>query len=110
MTLAEAGGPAITLESRVERKYVLPQPRTAAAAGWLRHACRPAAEFADGIVTSCYFDTPDLEAYFGSADGEWEKTKVRVRWYDEQRVPGTGFRASTLAAFLELKGGSSIAS
>ena len=111
MKMAEPIGPSVTLASRVERKYVLPQVRARAASAWLRHACRPASEYGTGTVTSCYFDTPDLEAYYGSADGAWEKAKVRVRWYDERavpasvwRVPRSRFRALDLPAFLELKG------
>lgn len=111
MKLAEPIGPSVTLASRVERKYVLPQVRASATSAWLRHACRPASEYATGTVTSCYFDTPDLEAYHGSADGAWEKAKVRVRWYDERavpasvwRIPRSSFRAFDLPAFLELKG------
>ncbi len=111
MTLAEIVGPAVSLPSRVERKFVLPEVRTRAAAAWLRHACRPAREFASGSVTSCYFDAPELAAYFGSADGAWQKAKVRLRWYDDWSVeasPGqtstTGFRSFNLPVFLELKG------
>ena len=33
-------------------------------------------------VTSAYFDSPDLDAYWASYDGEFEKRKVRIRWYD----------------------------
>jgi hypothetical protein len=82
----------------VERKYVLPQPRTQGAAAWLRHACRPAPEYATGSVTSCYFDTPHFDSYYESADGSLTKGKVRLRWYD-----GGADADADMAAFLELK-------
>ena len=108
MTRLRATGPALTLPRRVERKYVLPQPRSVGAGAWLRHACRPATEYATGSVNSCYFDTPNLDAYYESADGSLDKAKVRLRWYDEPPPPASdaGGRAAAadLPAFLELKG------
>ena len=101
MTRLRATGPALTLPRRVERKYVLPQPRTRSAGAWLRHACRPAPAFATGSVSSCYFDTPNLDAYYESADGSLDKAKVRLRWYDDPPPPAAD---ADLPAFLELKG------
>ena len=34
-------------------------------------------------MTSLYFDTPELDSYADSASGEWERHKVRLRWYDD---------------------------
>ena len=108
MTRLRATGPALTLPRRVERKYVLPQPRTRSAGAWLRHACRPAPQYATGSVSSCYFDTPNLDAYYESADGSLDKAKVRLRWYDEpspSAADAAGRDAGAeMPAFLELKG------
>ena len=107
MTRLRATGPALTLPSRVERKYVLPQPRTRSAGAWLRHACRPAPQYATGAVSSCYFDTPNLDAYYESADGSLDKAKVRLRWYDAPLPPaadaGSRDADAEMTAFLELK-------
>ena len=89
MTTLHTTGPALTLPRRVERKYVLPQPRTRGAAAWLRHACRPAPEYATGAVSSCYFDTPSFDSYYESADGALSKGKVRLRWYDAWPASGS---------------------
>ena len=108
MTRLRATGPALTLPSRVERKYVLPQPRTRSAGAWLRHACRPAPQYATGSVSSCYFDTPNLDAYYESADGSLDKAKVRLRWYDDPLSPAADAAGrdagAEMTAFLELKG------
>jgi hypothetical protein len=64
---------------------------------FLMHICDPAPEFPEGQVTSCYYDTPQLDEYFTSIDGEVEKNKVRLRWYDA--LPPDG----QVTAFLELK-------
>lgn len=107
MTTLHTTGPALTLPRRVERKYVLPQPRTPGAAAWLRHACRPAPEYATGAVSSCYFDTPNFDSYYESADGALSKGKVRLRWYDAWPASGSpGGETDADAdvpAFLELK-------
>ncbi len=107
MTTLPTTGPVLTLPRRVERKYVLPQPRTQGAAAWLRHACRPAPEYAIGSVSSCYFDTPNFDSYYESADGSLTKGKVRLRWYDA-RSPSASAAGGTdadadMPAFLELK-------
>ncbi len=108
MTRLRTTGPALTLPSRVERKYVLPQPRTRSAGAWLRHACRPAPQYATGAVSSCYFDTPNLDAYYESADGSLDKAKVRLRWYDDPLSPAADAAGrdagAEMTAFLELKG------
>ena len=83
--------------SRVERKFYLPPGKSDFAYAVLRQVCRNDPEYPAGRVTSLYFDTPDLDSYADSASGEWERRKVRLRWYDE----AAGGAAATV--FLELK-------
>ncbi|HJN91143.1 MAG TPA: VTC domain-containing protein [Dehalococcoidia bacterium] len=85
------------LAHRIERKYRVDPSRLGLARGWLSHACRPALDYPSGVVTSCYYDTPELQSFYESSDGAWAKTKVRLRWY-EAPTPG-----QTQRAFLELK-------
>jgi hypothetical protein len=85
------------LAKRIERKYRVDPARLGLARAWLDHACRPAPDYPTGVVTSCYYDTPDLASYYESSDGMWGKTKVRLRWYDA--VLGSEMQP----AFLELK-------
>lgn len=35
-------------------------------------------------VHSIYFDTPDLFSYYEAIDGSPQKSKVRIRWYDDE--------------------------
>lgn len=64
---------------------------------WLGHRCVPDPDYPEGQVTSCYYDTPDMDEYFASFDGDFDKHKVRLRWYDS--IPSDG----DTTAFIELK-------
>ena len=69
--------------TRVERKFYMPPGRSDLAYAVLRQVCRNDPGYPAGRVTSLYFDTPDLDSYADSASGEWERHKVRLRWYDD---------------------------
>ena len=40
-----------------------------------------------GQVNSLYFDTPDLDQHQRSDSGEFNKDKIRIRWYGEEYDP-----------------------
>ena len=82
---------------RVERKFPVEPKSTEFLVAWLGHACRRATVFPVGQVTSCYYDTDDWDCYFESVDGDFEKTKVRLRWYDD--LPASG----QVTAYVEAK-------
>lgn len=82
---------------RMERKFFVDPYRLGLVRAWLSHTCRPAPKYPEGQVTSCYYDTPDMDEYFASFDGDLDKNKVRLRWYDS--LPGSG----EVTAFIELK-------
>ena len=64
----------------------------------LRQICRPDNEYPEGLVSSLYFDTADLDQYIRSASGDLKKDKVRIRWYDE-----LDDYQETVPVFIELK-------
>jgi len=73
------------LHQRFERKFFILPKDTGFAFTLLRHVCRPDREYPEGQINSLYFDTPDLEQYTRSESGEFNKDKVRIRWYGETR-------------------------
>lgn len=83
--------------TRLERKLVVDPKRLGLIRAWLAHTCRPAPDYPAGQISSCYYDTPDMDQYFASADGDLDKNKVRLRWYGA--VPNSG----SATAFVELK-------
>ena len=82
---------------RVERKFYLPPGRVGLAYAVLRQVCRNDPGYPKGRVTSLYFDTTDLDSYSASASGDWERHKVRLRWYGEVD------EGPAATVFLELK-------
>jgi hypothetical protein len=66
-----------------ELKYVFPNLR----AGWLREwlgvRCRPDGEFAAGRISSIYFDTWSESLLDEKVNSDYQKTKVRLRWYGD---------------------------
>ncbi len=83
-------------DAREERKYPVSDARAALLAAWLRARLLPDPTYPEGVITSCYFDTPQLDAYWDSADGQRLKSKLRLRWYGDPVDPYAG-------AWLELK-------
>ena len=71
---------------RFERKfYILPQ-NIGFAYSLLRQFCRPDKDYPESTVHSLYFDTVDLDQYNRSASGDFNKDKIRIRWYDEESI------------------------
>lgn len=83
--------------SRLEQKIPIDGRRLGLVRAWLAHRCVPAADYPAGLVSSCYYDTRDLDEYFASFDGDFEKNKVRLRWYGTLPADGEA------TAFIELK-------
>ncbi len=81
-----------------ERKFVASPAAAAFAKEWVSHCCLPDPEFPFGRISSIYYDTPKLDSYFEKSNGDFLKTKVRLRWYDNA-PPQDGKQT----AFLELK-------
>lgn len=68
---------------REERKYPLPSSRSPLLTAWLDARLPRDPSYPVGVVTSCYYDSANLDSYQESADGEFAKQKLRLRWYGE---------------------------
>ena len=90
--------PEMSTGRRFERKFYLLPGRVELAYAVLRHVCRADRDYPEGRVNSLYFDTQDLNSYSASASGDWERYKVRVRWYGEADED-----SQTVPVFLERK-------
>jgi hypothetical protein len=72
------------------------------AAASLEAMCGPDNEFPENVVHTVYFDSPDLASYAEKANGDYLKTKLRLRWYSrsrERRAAG----GDAWTAWLEVK-------
>ena len=81
-----------------ERKFAGTRLHLEPVAALLGARCLPDGEFPEGVVNSIYFDTPRLRSYREKDDGDFLKTKVRLRWYGRDEELG-----ESVPAFLELK-------
>lgn len=82
---------------RFERKFFLPQEMIPFAAHLLAHCCPEDRQYPRGTVHSVYYDTPDMDFFCDSQEGNYGRVKIRIRWYD---FPAAGTSAT---AFLEMK-------
>lgn len=64
-----------------EIKYVLPARRANALAAWLDARCARDPQYPEGHVRNLYLDTPGLRSLTEKIEGDFLKTKVRLRWY-----------------------------
>jgi VTC domain-containing protein len=78
-----------------ELKYVIPAGRALLARYTVAALCRPDAQFPSAVVSTIYYDTPDLELLSEKINSDYLKTKVRLRWYSSSPGPAH--------AFLEIK-------
>ncbi|MBI1882806.1 MAG: VTC domain-containing protein [Chlamydiae bacterium] len=84
---------------RSEQKWVAAFGAQDFALGWLRHVCLKDPLYPQGTVFSIYYDTPRLDLYDEKVHGDYQKTKVRLRWYDD--LSKTSLRE--VKVFLEVK-------
>ena len=80
-----------------EIKFVLPAFRVDAVRRYLRRACLQDAQYPAATVSTIYFDTPGLESLEEKRNSDYAKTKLRLRWYENDGAEGPS------PAFLEIK-------
>jgi len=83
---------------RFERKFFVCPERVAFARSMMTHLCLPDGKYPHGKINSLYFDTPDLDHFQKSDDGNYERYKVRIRWYDNAAC-----QDGDVPVYLELK-------
>ena len=64
-----------------ESKFVLPNVRAEQVRSWLNHKFLPDPDFAEGRISSIYFDTNDFRLLAEKLASDYLKTKIRLRWY-----------------------------
>ena len=69
---------------RIEVKFFLPDSDVGKVRDILRTNCSPGTAYADTLVTSVYFDDAGLGSYYDNLEGNGERVKLRLRWYDDR--------------------------
>jgi hypothetical protein len=86
------------LSARFERKFYLMPKEVELAYGLLRHTCLTDRAYPSEQINSLYFDTADLDQHERSLSGDFQKDKVRIRWYGKDEE-SSGMQT----VFIELK-------
>jgi VTC domain len=98
ITIVPASDP-FESQSCIEQKYVFGRANKELVLEWLEfHLVRDPA-FYFGPVVSLYYDTPSLSLYNQVCNGEYIKTKVRLRWYQTHFPP----EQQSVTCYLEIK-------
>ena len=101
-SVAPAADPWQLSAPRHEMKFVGAARAAGLATATLAAACPRDDEFPANVVHSVYFDSPRLVSYAQKANGEYLKTKIRLRWYARPGLPPPGAGESWIA-WLEVK-------
>lgn len=72
------------LPQRFERKFYIGPDQVGLAYGLLQQVCLADTEFPSEQINSLYFDTAALEQHERSCSGEYQKDKIRIRWYGRE--------------------------
>ncbi|HEY2921119.1 MAG TPA: VTC domain-containing protein [Candidatus Binatia bacterium] len=98
ITIVPASDP-FESESCIEQKFVFDTTNKDLLLEWLDfHLVRDPA-FYFGPVVSLYYDTPSLSFYGQVCDGDFIKTKIRLRWYQTRFAP----EQESVTCYLEIK-------
>jgi hypothetical protein len=78
-------------DERHEIKFATYAANLPAVRGWLRlHGAGFVAPYPPRHVNNVYFDTWDYRAYADNLAGVSQRAKLRLRWYGDSPLPGTG--------------------
>jgi VTC domain len=86
-------------ESCIEQKYVFDTANKDLLLEWLEFHLVRDPSFYFGPVVSLYYDTPSLSFYGQVCDGDFIKTKIRLRWYQTRFPP----EQQSVTCYLEIK-------
>jgi hypothetical protein len=71
----------LSLPEVVEKKYQFAGSQESTLLAWLEGCLSPDPLYPFGLISSLYYDTPDLKLYGETRNNHYARTKVRLRWY-----------------------------
>jgi VTC domain len=86
-------------ESCIEQKFFFDTANKSLLLEWLDFHLVRDPVFYHGPVVSLYYDTPSLSFYGQVCDGDFIKSKIRLRWYQTQFPP----EQRSVTCYLEIK-------
>src|SRR5688572_26159644 len=95
--MVDVAAPRSPAASDRELKFAFPDVRADVARRWLDAICRRDPQFPAAVVSTIYYDTPDLTALGEKINSDYLKHKIRLRWYADLAGAPSG------PAFVEAK-------
>ncbi|HLP29766.1 MAG TPA: polyphosphate polymerase domain-containing protein, partial [Geothrix sp.] len=91
--------PMEIFQENIEQKFIYPAGQARMLRDWLEYRFVPDPHHHAGVIHSIYYDTPALHLYGEKLNSDYQKTKVRLRWYGSE-----GYRPDDdVICFLEIK-------
>jgi len=87
MSIGRVSTETLEQEPGHEIKLELSSGRAGAVAAYLAAHCRVDPEYPGGMVSTIYYDTPELCLLGEKINSDFLKTKVRLRWYGDPTGP-----------------------
>lgn len=88
------------LSKSIEQKYIFVGHQQGMLLDWLKHCCIQDPQYYSGSISTLYFDTATFCLYDEKRNGDFTKSKVRLRWYS---TPKALNRDTDIKCFLEVK-------
>ena len=73
----------MSADLRYELKFILDDRRLVQARNWIATETRTSTRYAPRTVNSLYYDSPNLRSVTDNIYGMPDRTKYRLRWYDD---------------------------
>jgi VTC domain-containing protein len=86
-------------ETDIEQKFLFNATKQSLLLDWLDCQFVRDPEFYFSPILSLYYDTPSLSCYDEARNGDYLKTKIRLRWY-QREIPA---KQERLSCFFEIK-------
>src|SRR5918996_741170 len=86
-------------ESCIEQKFVFNAAKKDVLLDWLEFHFERDSSFYFGPIVTLYYDTPSLSLYGQVRNGDYLKTKVRLRWYQKHFPP----EQRSVSCYMEIK-------
>jgi len=93
------------MQLSTEAKFVHCGVKADAALMWLEHICLPDADYPQNTIHSIYFDQLRLPALAEKLNGDYLKSKYRLRWYENRDSSGRAECAAYLENKVKIGGG-----
>lgn len=84
---------SLTLEYKFRASFKLKE----VALSILNHSCYKDPKYTYGVVNSIYFDSLDNQSYYEKINGDFLKSKVRIRWYEQDPCK------NSITVYIEIK-------